>query len=47
MEGFGEQSSIGRPGQPSEVALTYVFLASVESELYYGQILHPYPLGDS
>lgn len=47
MEGFGQQSAIGRPGQPSEIAPTYVFLASAEAELYYGQILHPYPLGDS
>lgn len=46
MEGFGEHSQLGRPGQPSEVAPTYVFLASAEAELYYGQILHPYPLGD-
>lgn len=47
MEGFGEHSVLGRPGQPSEIAPTYVFLASAESELYYGQIMHPYPLGDS
>lgn len=46
MEGFGEKSQLGRPGQPSEVAPTYVFLASAEAELYYGQIMHPYPLGD-
>ncbi|MCJ1480509.1 hypothetical protein MMC06_000664 [Schaereria dolodes] len=46
MEGFGEKSQLGRPGQPSEVAPTYVFLASGEAELYYGQIMHPYPLGD-
>ncbi|KAI0765903.1 general stress protein 39 [Trametes elegans] len=46
MEGFGSKSQIGRPGQPSEIAPSYVFLASAESELYYGQILHPYPLGD-
>lgn len=45
MEGFGEYSKIGRLGQPSEIA-PYVFLASAESELYYGQILHPYPLSD-
>jgi NAD(P)-dependent dehydrogenase (short-subunit alcohol dehydrogenase family) len=44
MEGFGSQSAIGRPGQPSEIAPSYVFLASAEAELYYGQILHPYPL---
>jgi len=46
MEGFGEKSSIGRAGQPSEIAPTYVFLASADAELYYGQIMHPYPLGD-
>lgn len=46
MEGFGTKSRIGRPGQPSEIAPSYVFLACKESELYYGQILHPYPLGD-
>ncbi|KAF3358573.1 putative oxidoreductase YhdF like protein [Verticillium longisporum] len=46
MEGFGKKSQLGRPGQPSEVAPSYVFLASKDSELYYGQILHPYPLGD-
>ncbi|PSS37493.1 hypothetical protein EW026_g2095 [Hermanssonia centrifuga] len=46
MEGFGEQSQLGRPGQPSEIAPSYVFLASAEAELYHGQILHPYPLGD-
>ncbi|PCH35052.1 general stress protein 39 [Wolfiporia cocos MD-104 SS10] len=45
-EGFGEKTSIGRVGQPSEIAPSYVFLASAEAELYYGQILHPYPLGD-
>lgn len=46
MEGFGKKSQLGRPGQPSEVAPSYVFLATKDSELYYGQILHPYPLGD-
>ncbi|EMD32227.1 hypothetical protein CERSUDRAFT_144022 [Gelatoporia subvermispora B] len=46
MESFGEKTKIGRVGQPSEIAPSYVFLASAESELYYGQILHPYPLGD-
>ncbi|KAF3936285.1 hypothetical protein ABW19_dt0207256 [Dactylella cylindrospora] len=34
MEGFGEGSQIGRPGQPSEVAPSYIFLASSEAELY-------------
>lgn len=46
MEGFGSDSQIGRPGQPSEIAPSFVFLASKEAELYYGQILHPYPFGD-
>lgn len=34
MEGFGSGSQLGRPGQPSEIAPTYVFLASAEAELY-------------
>ncbi|KAF2669814.1 general stress protein [Microthyrium microscopicum] len=46
MEGFGKKSQIGRPGQPSELAPTYVFLASKDSSLYYGQIMHAYPMGD-
>lgn len=46
MEEFGEKSQLGRAGQPSEIGPSFVFLASRESELYYGQILHPYPLGD-
>ncbi|KAE8148331.1 hypothetical protein BDV25DRAFT_141905 [Aspergillus avenaceus] len=46
MEGWGAGTSIGRPGQPSEVATSFVFLASKDASLYYGQILHCYPLGD-
>lgn len=46
MEGYGSGSKLGRVGQPSEVAPSYVFLASKDSELYYGQILHAYPFGD-
>jgi len=46
MEGFGKQSKLGRVGQPSEIAPSFVFLASKDSELYYGQVLHAYPLGD-
>jgi NAD(P)-dependent dehydrogenase (short-subunit alcohol dehydrogenase family) len=46
MEGFGKQSQLGRPGQPSEIATSFVFLASKDASLYYGQILHAYPLGD-
>jgi len=46
MEEFGEKSQLGRPGQPSEIAPSFIFLASKDSELYYGQVLHAYPLGD-
>ncbi|KAH7134026.1 general stress protein [Dactylonectria macrodidyma] len=46
MEGFGKQSALGRVGQPSEIAPSYVFLASKDATLYYGQVLHAYPLGD-
>jgi len=46
MEGYGKQSGIGRVGQPSEIAPSFVFLASKDSELYYGQIMHAYPIGD-
>ncbi|CAH0019608.1 unnamed protein product [Clonostachys rhizophaga] len=46
MEGFGEGTMLGRPGQPSEVAPSFVFLASKDAELFYGQVLHAYPLGD-
>ncbi|KFY00147.1 hypothetical protein O988_03484 [Pseudogymnoascus sp. VKM F-3808] len=46
MEGFGKKSGIGRPGQPSEIAPSFVFLASKDSELFYGQVLHAYPIGD-
>ncbi|KAH6976618.1 general stress protein [Ilyonectria destructans] len=46
MEGFGKQSQLGRVGQPSEIAPSYVFLASKDAELFYGQVLHAYPLGD-
>ncbi|KAM5378807.1 hypothetical protein ACJZ2D_004280 [Fusarium nematophilum] len=46
MEGFGEGSQLGRVGQPSEIAPSFVFLASKDAELYNGQVLHAYPLGD-
>ncbi|KAL4914746.1 hypothetical protein BDW62DRAFT_204252 [Aspergillus aurantiobrunneus] len=46
MENWAAEKPLGRPAQPSEVATTFVFLASVDSSLYYGQIMHPYPLGD-
>lgn len=34
MEGFGSGSQLGRPGQPSEIATTFVFLATAEAALY-------------
>ncbi|KAL6922734.1 hypothetical protein FSST1_000008 [Fusarium sambucinum] len=46
MEGFGKQSQLGRVGQPSEIATSFVFLASKDATLFHGQILHAYPLGD-
>ncbi|RHZ71421.1 hypothetical protein CDV55_108746 [Aspergillus turcosus] len=46
MVNWGSKTPLGRPGEPSEVATTFVFLASVDASLYYGQIMHCYPLGD-
>jgi len=34
-------SCTGRPGQPSEVATCFVFLASSDSSFMSGQSLHP------
>lgn len=38
---FGKEQPMKRPGQPSEVAPCYVFLASDDSSYMSGQILHP------
>lgn len=38
---FGEDTPMGRAGEPAEVAPCYVFLASSESSYMTGQILHP------
>lgn len=38
---FGAQVPMQRPGQPDEVAPSYVFLASNDSSYMTGQILHP------
>lgn len=46
MENFGSGSQLGRPGQPSEIAPSFIFLACKDSTLYSGQCLHPYPFGD-
>lgn len=41
VESFGADTPLGRPGQPEEVAPSYVFLASKDSSYMSGQILHP------
>lgn len=38
---FGADTPLKRPGQPSEVAPCYVFLASRDSTYMTGQVLHP------
>jgi NAD(P)-dependent dehydrogenase (short-subunit alcohol dehydrogenase family) len=38
---FGSDVPLGRPGQPQEVAPSYVLLASEDSSYMTGQILHP------
>ena len=41
MENFGEDVPMGRPGQPNEVAPSFLFLACEDSSYMSGQILHP------
>jgi NAD(P)-dependent dehydrogenase (short-subunit alcohol dehydrogenase family) len=42
MEEFGRNTPLKRPGQPSECAPCYVFLASeLDSSYMTGQVLHP------
>src|SRR4029078_3863157 len=42
VKDFGKDVPLGRPGQPYEVAPSYVFLASeVDSPYITGQVLHP------
>lgn len=38
---FGQDTPIGRAGQPCEVATSYVFLASDDASYFTGQTLHP------
>lgn len=40
VEKFGENTPMGRAGQPAEVAPAYVFLASADGSYMTGQILH-------
>jgi NAD(P)-dependent dehydrogenase (short-subunit alcohol dehydrogenase family) len=37
---FGKNTALGRPGQPEELAMTYVFLASDDSSYITGQTIH-------
>jgi len=38
---FGKDTPMGRPGQPSEVAPSFLFLACEDSSYMSGQVLHP------
>ena len=41
MEHFGESTPMGRPGQPNEVAPSFLFLACEDASYMSGQVLHP------
>jgi NAD(P)-dependent dehydrogenase (short-subunit alcohol dehydrogenase family) len=41
MKDFGEDVPMGRPGQPNEVAPSFLFLACEDSSYMSGQVLHP------
>ena len=38
---FGKDTPMGRPGQPNEVAPSFLFLACEDSSFMIGQVLHP------
>jgi len=41
IKDFGKDTPMGRPGQPSEVAPSFLFLACEDSSYMTGQVLHP------
>lgn len=41
IEKFSSSAPMGRPGQPSEAAPCYVFLASEDASYMTGQVMHP------
>src|SRR3546814_9227046 len=41
MKNFGENTPMGRPGQPNEVAPSFLFLACEDASYMSGQVHHP------
>ena len=41
MKDFGKSTPMGRPGQPNEVAPSFLFLACEDASYMSGQVLHP------
>jgi NAD(P)-dependent dehydrogenase (short-subunit alcohol dehydrogenase family) len=41
IKDFGKDTPMGRPGQPNEVAPSFLFLACEDSRYMSGQVLHP------
>ncbi len=41
LKHFGENTPMGRPGQPNEVAPAFLFLACDDASYMSGQVLHP------
>jgi NAD(P)-dependent dehydrogenase (short-subunit alcohol dehydrogenase family) len=41
MKDFGKNTPMGRPGQPNEVAPSFLFLACEDGSYMSGQVLHP------
>jgi len=41
VEHFGEDTFLGRPAEPDEIAPSYIFLASNDAICMTGQVLHP------